>query len=298
MNATEFLRLDHVRVRGMAQAYEGSARTSPPGRAEPSKWRTANDLAIAASFWAAIDVRRATKLFAEASRLYLDAAFDHEGERENATIAATAWLMKGTVLALCSGQTNDLVERASYWLREIDEVASTEELFTKMTAASYLEVVKPNLGFGRIAAGYRERANSLPAHVAGRLGWSLRAYSEISGALANIHADPAKETTDRTKLQIALVSLCDRINETVRSAQASEYHWQHLYSQLLPVEPDALVLCVAYHAAYEKLEPSSHGRLRLFNEISGASRGYFEVAHEIRVETGEDLPPRERKRTR
>src|SRR5207253_474505 len=100
--------------------------------------------------------------------------------------------------------------------------------------------------------GLTEIAASMPAHPAGRLGWSLRAYSQIVEVIVELR----QEGIDAAKFYRAFTPFAQRLDETVRSAQATSYHWRRLYSRLLPIEPEALIICEAAHVLLEKRQVS------------------------------------------
>jgi len=277
MDASKLLNLEPARVEAMAKAYEGLANSSPFGAPERPAWRRANDLALAGCYWAVLDVKNARNCLSEASSLYFHLAFS---ENFSGTFTGPRMICasKAVMLAVSAGDTAQVRERAGSWLKQTGHAAA-EEVLAKLLTASFLTLEQRDEPYEEIFYGLIEIASSMPAHPAGRLGWPLRAYTQTVGQLVELR----REGVDPEHLYRVFAPFAQRVAETVQSAQTTSYHWRRLYSRLLPIEPEVLIICEVAQVLMEKRQSSEEKRRSAFSEFPSASRAYLEVAAEMRA---------------
>src|SRR5205823_876396 len=188
MDAAKLLNLEPVRLEAMAKAYEGLANTAPPNGSEPPIWRKANDFAIAGCYWASLDPERASDLLAQAASLYFKLAFSGEGPAATPAAQRMICVSKAVTLAISAGDSPQVRERASSWLKETGD-APAEEVLAKLLAASFLAVERRGDNYEEMFHRLTKIAEEMPAHPAGRLGWPLRAYSEVVRTIVEYRRD-------------------------------------------------------------------------------------------------------------
>jgi hypothetical protein len=281
MDATKLLELDPEQVQGLAEAYEGLARSEPPDRQEAPPWKRANDFVIAGAYWALSDPPHAWKLFSEAANLYLKSFVSQNEERKMAFMSSPAWMFKAITLAVSAADTSLVRETVGVWRKQPERFVTPDLVLAELLAASFLTVQGSADGSTDTYFQLAEIANAMPAHPVGRLGWPLSAYSRTMGPLI----ESRRSRLDPPKFFRLLSPFADRLSDTIRSAQSSSYHWRRLYTRLLPIEPEAMAVCQAAQVILDKQELPPEEKRKAFAEFPAPARAYFEVA----TETGRNL---------
>jgi hypothetical protein len=170
-----------------------------------------------------------------------------------------------SVLAICADEREGLSEA---W----HGIAERYEYERQSRSAAPLVLVAASLaaddrkGFVEVSHKTLSLTESASGTRTGRLGLPLRLYRTLLEDITDASNAP------RTKPPQSLVSLYRRAGEQIDSARADAFHWKHLHSGVLPVEPELLaagLVFVRYRSRSTKgvrrsgtgLKPNSFERL-------------------------------------
>lgn len=137
-----------------------------------------------------------------------------------------------SVLALCANERRGLSETwrgmaEQYEYQGDSSFAAPLVLVAASLAADdrkqFVEVIHKTLSLTETSSGART----------GRLGLPVRLYRALL-------EDVTDSTLPKTKLPQSLVSFYQRAGEQIDSARSDVFHWSHLHSGVLPVEPELL----------------------------------------------------------
>jgi hypothetical protein len=271
----ELLRLNAEHLQKMAEAYEGYAKAESITRQFPemADWIRANRLAIAASFWTAIDPRKGATLFMSAARQY--SKLRSFGAQRVGVQAERGNLDEMDVgqevpLAICGQDTELVRERCFRWSESANEVDPPELIANKLLAFSHLAVTQNNLApsSGRFNDA-QEMARNRPAYRIGNLRVPLSFYSALSGTVESLK-EPRLDSVREFGIWL---------NSEVTSAQANDYHWRNFLSAILPINPVGLALCCVWTRSLRRFGVSIL-REEIFSNLP-AARAYFEAASDI-----------------
>lgn len=216
----------------LAEAYQGYADVA---KEYPSPvWRASSQV-LAAVYFSLVDPARGRTAFAEAAETYRG-------------MGNPFWI----VLAVCGQNINEPV----HWDTANDVAPDAGSAFSALVANAWVTGA-----FIHRDAGERDftrespllyRAIDQAARLGmirvGRLGLPLEYY-----ALA------AKESLEwsatESSLQ-ALAALLSRAVEPIQGAKADRFHWRRLYSNVLPIEPEILAMCLGLVRRWGRVRPS------------------------------------------
>jgi hypothetical protein len=270
----ELLHLDAARVARVA------ARTRQWAHALDEAGRSADDISPGT---AERKQREAAALYALAASYALLAA--HDTARLACRQAAGHFYRLGSSyahpFAVCADDQRTL--RTVLERPPADRAAPSERLY-EMTALAWLDVTSPEherqLGARDLLRAHRKRANLVRPLPAGNLRLPLGATTSVLIAAVAVAADGPGQLG---QLAASVRGLLLRADEVVATAMLDRYHWGHLMSSVMPVEPEILApIAIAIEAA-ERATRSSDGPVldELLGELPPSAVVSLEVAHWI-----------------
>jgi hypothetical protein len=235
--AEEGLDLDQELLTRCARLYEAYARS---GSKEPSSEGTpvetrmlkASSFVIAAVYRSVVDSESSAKaLFADAAREYLE--LGNPFHLALAVCAGDEGLVRIYVL---SGQQRFLEPQA----RAVDP---NDLLYGLLAAMSMFgSGVYDDYPTAELLPSLLDLGEELSPRPVGRLGLPLRLYLAVG---RSIESTAFAYDRELTSLRRALSDYLRHVDESVGAAMNDRFHWRRLRSGLLPVEPEALAVCLA-----------------------------------------------------
>ncbi|WP_414660463.1 hypothetical protein [Horticoccus sp. 23ND18S-11] len=297
----EWLQLDRDRVLAQATAYQGLAYAREPlaagtgeggafeaepgdeGQAwehvrslEPGKSPVgAHYLKVAAAYLSAAAPREAGRAFAAAARWAQRQAELASDDQRDAGARRLSWLRQAVLMDACRA-TPGIEDPMAILGVEIEQLApsavgkllavSLRHLTLRRASAAEVERAIATL----LAAG-RTKEHALTGVLQLPLGFALR--------LGRMMMEDRHGAT-RPALVSWTLEFAGRLAERVAIAQASQRHWRALYSRLLPIEPEALLVVAAWRD-FARGTFSPEGMAELLQHQPPVLQAYVEAARLI-----------------
>lgn len=274
--SARFLNLDRGMLRVAADAYEGLARVyaEQRGAASDAGLLEASCLVIAASSAALLDVRESKDLFRRAAESYMAMAnMGGESQRRRRMDGAELDHGKGSfaiLLAICGMDVQLTVTLLEAIDRRKTHFSSPDTLAALLVARAMLTFSGVRLEGRHELPWLMEEARSMSAYEVGRLGIPLSHYVNL--ARLSRRDLGFEEESKFVSLVFA------RVGDFVEGAVGTK-DWSRLQSQVLPFEPELLVICLIADAWFREKGPKKRITQRLpWIAAESAMAGYVEVA--------------------
>ena len=241
MIAAELLDLDPDIVRKQAQAYAGYANAISHAQTKTvSQALLSHYNAIAASFWAAVDVIEAKKCFAASARHAIAQASQSFEAARNDEARSFGWCLRASVLAAC-GSNFELINLASARDSSNFPLPPTELQASLLSATI-------NVLFGEDQKKASDLLHSILARARGQQGMPtgvLQLPLRFAVILAELSAKRPVNGSEQILRDWGL-EFGTRLMERLRLAQNNRLQWQNLNTRLLPIEPEGLLAVGAW----------------------------------------------------
>jgi hypothetical protein len=216
----------------LAEAYLGYADVA---KEFPSQLWRASSQGLAAVYFSLVDPARGRTVFAEAAETYRGM-----GNR--------FWV----TLAVC-GQN---IDEPVHWDAANDVAPDAGSAFSTLLATAWVTSASSRRDAGEkdvprespLLYSAIDRATHLGMIRVGRLGLPLQYY--VLAAKESLEWSATESGVE------ALAALLSRAVEPIQGAKADRFHWQRLYSNVLPIEPEILATCLALVRRWERARPS------------------------------------------
>jgi hypothetical protein len=266
----ESLGLDPGLLERTASAHEGYARVLLSELGGDSVGEqgmlAASCFMIAASHWALIDARHAHGVFRTAAEHYAA-----QGSPFYAVLAACGMhepLLRRAAEAAVHHQEN-LTGAAS------DEGVVLHDLFAlTMSSAMFPDEYR----WSTATRGLLERQSAHFYDQTGRAALPWHAYHGVAAAVTAAVREP---NDGARTVRSALADYLRRMDDAIGRAASDRYHWRNLRASLLPVEPEAIAVCMTSEAVSQTLWSSSATDLVNEIDLPRRQRLPMDIAEEI-----------------
>jgi hypothetical protein len=277
MNVSEELLLDPENVLVASDVYEGFARASLKEDRPESVVIAGSCFAIAASYASIFDQERAKKLFQVAARTYEEQSSNRELTSEKKDQSSRRYVEEkmafARTLAAC-GMDGRQIRSLLDVDRSLDfSFQRPDALAALFLTTTILDLIGRPFNATRLRGEWSEQAYRMESYEVGRLHLPLRQFVRL--------ADFGRDRLQRSDvIKVAEVALA-RIDEKVSTALRNR-HWRLMQTSILPIEPEALALCIAIDLAVRRVTQGEQTLRDILGEEShGVSRAYILVATEF-----------------
>ena len=246
-------------------------------------------LARAASYWATLDAARARRCYSDAAGFAREekeiaertakeqarlGRVSDAPEGDGASFQVTGVVLRAMPLSVLAGtslkNTAAELEGSQQILRAYP---TPETIRIILSAASTLTLIEHEPYVALWREVFSREAERFYAAPVGRLGIPLSFYLEFSSFAGERYKD---KTRTPEIIDGWLMRLDERINERIRQAQADRLHWELLYSSLLPLEAELLVLLYSWVAGSD--DEQSGRTIEQIDRYSEVLQAYFVAA--------------------
>jgi hypothetical protein len=287
MQAAKLLDLNPEAVRAYAEAYEGFSFVARDlRREEHPAWLRANYLAIAASYWSAVDLERGRKCFEMACKAALEQA--HQSPPETASTdhprGQMLWELRAASMAACARIPDPLQNLASRW-GEQTRVLSPSALMLALVTAGQLVFNGDHETVTGILRHLMHSAHALEHHPAGNLQLPLGLFFELIEQAISTQIGGESRGSDRDARFRAVrdwtFQFSHRLSERVAVAQSNRNHWHRLYSKLLPLEPEAICALLIWARTLRRTARNTQEIRSLSSDLSPTMQAYLETVKDV-----------------
>jgi hypothetical protein len=275
MSVCELLGLRAEDVAAQADAYRGYAQALVNHEnSHQNSSMPAHYMAISAGYSAAADPRMAREVFGVAAEMAMQEAKSFE-EKPRAADDASTWRRAAAMLGACGSDSSwayELVEAdVSNRTIPLDGYLPTILVLLKAGTA-HRDRAHTRKALSIIA----ERANSFGPVPVGILQIPLSFALRLIRLVLSSTAEPLEREWWNWGF-----SFGRRLQERVSLAQLDSFHWERLYSRLLPIEPEGLLATGVWREMMESHKLDTHWQDKRFRELPPAMQAYLEAARQI-----------------